>query len=50
MGLLNFSVPGELGVNTGEKVSARVPGDGELKSLEDGLGGYVMLRLGKLAS
>ena len=36
--------------NTGEKVPARVPGDGELKPLEDGPGSYVMLRLGKLAS
>jgi len=33
--------------NAGEKVPARVPGDGELKPLEDGPGSYVMLRLGK---
>jgi len=32
--------------NAGEKVPARVPGDGELKPLEDGPGSYVMLRLG----
>ena len=36
--------------NAGEKVSARVPGDGELKPLEDGPGSYVMLRLGKASS
>jgi polyhydroxyalkanoate synthase len=33
--------------NAGEKGPARVPGDGELKPLEDGPGSYVMLRLGK---
>jgi len=32
--------------NDSEKVTARVPGDGELKPLEDGPGSYVMLRLG----
>ncbi len=31
--------------NAGEKVPARVPGDGELKPIEDGPGSYVMLRL-----
>jgi len=31
--------------NGGEKVPARVPGDGALKPLEDAPGGYVMLRL-----
>ena len=36
--------------NAGEKVTAREPGDGELKSLEDGPGSYVMLRLGKTSS
>ena len=38
------------GQNGGEKVPARVPGDGELKPLEDGPGSYVMLRLGKTTS
>ena len=32
--------------NGGEKVPARVPGDHDLKPLEDGPGSYVMLRLG----
>ncbi|HEY6967132.1 MAG TPA: class I poly(R)-hydroxyalkanoic acid synthase [Burkholderiales bacterium] len=32
--------------NGGEKVPARVPGDGSLKVLEDAPGSYVMLRLG----
>ena len=32
--------------NGGEKVPARVPGDRELKPLEDGPGSYVMMRLG----
>jgi len=36
--------------NAGEKVPARVPGDGELEPLEDGPGSYVMLRLGKATS
>ena len=35
--------------NAGEKVPARVPGDRELKPIEDGPGSYVMLRLGKPA-
>ena len=33
--------------NACEKVPARIPGDGELKPIEDGPGSYVMLRLGK---
>jgi len=32
--------------NGGEKVPARVPGDRDLKPIEDGPGGYVLLRLG----
>ena len=36
--------------NAGEKVPARVPGDGELKPIEDGPGSYVKLRLGARAS
>ena len=31
--------------NAGEKVPARVPGDGELKPLEDAPGSYAMMRL-----
>jgi polyhydroxyalkanoate synthase len=36
--------------NGGEKVPARVPGDRELKPLEDGPGSYVMMRLGPKAA
>ena len=32
--------------NAGEKVSARMPGEGQLKVLEDAPGSYAMLRLG----
>ena len=32
--------------NAGEKVPARVPGEGGLKALEDAPGSYVMQRLG----
>ena len=33
--------------NSGDKVAARVPGEGALKALEDAPGSYAMLRLGK---